>query len=339
MQSPSLAARAARTRDSGETEGLLVAGTAGTVDPVATSPAHPLPGPDRGGRDPEQPARLVERRLEVLRAVLAEIAVRHASRDLDPFAPGVRLFDELGTPVGNVHLLHRRRLLDHERDTRVRLQIRRPARTLARDHPERTITPLLPADRDVRGSIRLEAGERQIDTLGEELLHLLRRHATDLATPGVLRLSQLLAHLNLLSGRRGGDRSRRRPRSAWPSPPRSSRKTARRALPRTCAGLPRRRSGRLSRRCPGGSRSRRGSSGTAALGSRGSRATPPPRPRDRRARAVRPSLRSSRRRSRANPRRGSGTPPAARAAATPSTTRPRPASPRAASSKHSCRPR
>src|SRR5919201_1472163 len=82
----SLAARKARTSRSGETERVLVARPAGTFDPVVRRPADALPRPDLGRRNLEQPARLVERGLEVLWPVLAEVAVGHAGGDLNPLA-------------------------------------------------------------------------------------------------------------------------------------------------------------------------------------------------------------------------------------------------------------
>src|SRR5205823_1856885 len=165
---------------------LLVAGAVCAFDPVARRPAHALPGFEPYRFDLEQPARLLHRRSQVCGPVLTQVAIAHTGRDRHPFAAHVGAFDQLCLALAQ-HLAERLGLLDHEVDAGVADQVLGPARALAGNHPEVAVPPLMPADRDVRVSIGVEAGEVHVDALLEELLDLIGGHSTDFPSPALLR--------------------------------------------------------------------------------------------------------------------------------------------------------
>src|SRR4029453_15393634 len=86
--------------------GLVVRRAACVLHPVAPRPADSPPGLHVHGPEAEKPAGLAQRRLEILGTVLAEVAERHARRDLYPLAADVRSFVELGDSLPD-HLLQR----------------------------------------------------------------------------------------------------------------------------------------------------------------------------------------------------------------------------------------
>src|SRR5437764_1367748 len=182
MSSRSRAARAFRTCCSrAECAGLdggvrlLVRGSAGVFDPVAAGPPHSLPGFQLGGFDLEEPARLFHGRLQVGRAVLAEVAVAHAGCDRDPFAADVGALHQLGLAAAQ-HLAEVLRLLDDKVDAGIVGEVLGPARVLAWDEPEVAVSPFVPADGDVGVAVRREAGQVHVDPAAQEILDLLRRH-------------------------------------------------------------------------------------------------------------------------------------------------------------------
>src|SRR5207245_10451417 len=83
----------------------------------------------------------------------------------------------------------------------ISLEIGSPAGVLARNHPEVTIPPLVPADGYVWTSIRRETCEVHVDSEAEELIDLFRRHAPDLAPPGLFGFR----HVHLPKQRRSAD--------------------------------------------------------------------------------------------------------------------------------------
>src|SRR5262249_55267105 len=130
----------------------------------------------------EKPPWLMERRLQVFRAVLAQVSIGHAGRYRHPLPAHVRPFHQLGAALAD-DLAERLGLLDDERDAWVLRQQLSPGRSLAWDDPEIAILPLLPAHGHIRAAIRLEAREIHVDSELEEFLHLVRSHPADLASP------------------------------------------------------------------------------------------------------------------------------------------------------------
>src|SRR5690606_8550585 len=103
---------------------------------VSARPLDALPGLEVDRIEPDQPARLVERRHHVLRSVWSEVAGGHALCDGDPFATEIRLFDDNRAAVGD-DLAQPAVLVDGERAALIRRQVFGPLGSLARDHPER----------------------------------------------------------------------------------------------------------------------------------------------------------------------------------------------------------
>src|SRR5256886_10047493 len=161
---------------------LLIARPAGFLDPVSPRPSDALPGLEAIGLDPKEPTRLLHGRLEIGGPVLTQVPIAHAGRDRHPFAADVGSLDELGMSASQ-HLAKGLGLLDDKGDPWILAQILRPSRVLPRDHPEVAVVPFVPAHRDVGTAVRVEACEIHVDPEGEELFHLFRRHAPDLAPP------------------------------------------------------------------------------------------------------------------------------------------------------------
>src|SRR6267378_3429809 len=164
---------------------LLVAGSAGSFDPISAGPADALPGLELVRLDLEEPSWLLHRGFEICRAVLAEISIAHASCNRHPFPADVGPLDQLGVAAAE-NLTEVLGLLDHKRRTRIVLEVSGPARVLAWNDPEVAILPLMPADSDVWTSFRRETCEVHVDPEAEELVDLFRRHAPDLAPPGLI---------------------------------------------------------------------------------------------------------------------------------------------------------
>src|SRR5207302_1827870 len=174
MSSRSRAARAFRTCCSrAECAGLdggvrlLVRGSAGVFDPVAAGPPHSLPGFQLGGFDLEEPARLFHGRLQVGRAVLAEVAVAHAGCDRNPFAADVGALHQLGLAAAQ-HLAEVLRLLDDKVDARIVGEVLGPARVPAWHDPEVAVSPFMPADGDVRVAARRHARQLHVDPASQQ---------------------------------------------------------------------------------------------------------------------------------------------------------------------------
>src|SRR5579884_293854 len=177
---------------------------------VAGGPLDALPGQHSHRLEVEQPAPLTQGRRQVARAVLAQVPDRHPLRDPHPATAQVGLLHQPGPALGD-HLALRPHLVDADRAARVPLQVARPDRTGAGDHPPALAVPLVP-DRDHVGpSLLVQAGQAHEMTLGQEALHLLPLQPPDLAPPALV--SCRLHH-----------------RSAIASPPRSPRRA--RASPR-----------------------------------------------------------------------------------------------------------
>src|SRR5918992_3385308 len=71
------------------------------LDLVAPCPVDALPAPQTMRLDVEEPALLVQRRLEIFRAVLAQVTDRHPLGDRDPTAAYIGLLDKLGLALGD----------------------------------------------------------------------------------------------------------------------------------------------------------------------------------------------------------------------------------------------
>src|SRR5262249_26151620 len=141
------ALRAFRWLDGGVS--LLIARSARARHPVLGRPSNALPGLQLLRLDLEEPPRLVERRLQVRGAVLAETPVRHRGGDRPPrpapirppHRPGAAPPDALAQRVG---------LLYDEGAPRFPGQELGPRRTRGGDDPEVAVPPLVPANCYVR---------------------------------------------------------------------------------------------------------------------------------------------------------------------------------------------
>src|SRR6476646_3773723 len=70
-----------------------------------------------------------------------------------------------------------------EGEPSVVFEVLRPARSLTGNKPEVPVVPVVPADRDVRGAVRLQAGDAHRLGAREKGVPFLGRHAADLASP------------------------------------------------------------------------------------------------------------------------------------------------------------
>src|SRR5207248_9928684 len=91
---------------------------------VLLVPAGAVPGDEAPRLDVEEPALLVERRLQVRRARLAAVAHRHAPADFDPAPADVRLLDQPGRALADD--APPALLVDAQRDARVGGEVSRP---------------------------------------------------------------------------------------------------------------------------------------------------------------------------------------------------------------------
>src|SRR5918999_866655 len=144
----------------------------GSIFLVAACPIDALPRPQAHRCDVEQPALLVERRLEVLGAVLAQVAERHPLRDLDPTSPEVGPLHELGLTLDD-DLAKCAALVDGDGAARIGLEVSGPRRLHPRDHPESVPVPLMPHGDHVGPASLIQAGEPGDVTCGEKAVQLL----------------------------------------------------------------------------------------------------------------------------------------------------------------------
>src|SRR5262245_4001907 len=134
------------------------------------------PGRDVRWADEEQPARFIERLLEVGETAFAEIAQGHFAADRHPEPADVRFFDNLQGALDEDALV----LLgvDAERDAAVSQDPWHPVGTLTNDEVEAAIGVGVP-DRDhVWQTVRFQTTEAAHHRTLEKRVQLLRIHPT-----------------------------------------------------------------------------------------------------------------------------------------------------------------
>src|SRR2546428_130975 len=141
--------------------------------------AAAVPAGDALRPDPDEHARQVERRLEIVHALRAEVAKHHPPRELDPVA-----LDELGAAAHHHALVGRLRVVDAERDAGVAAHVAAEAGELLGHEPEALAVVLVPRRVHVRPAVLADRTDLDEDPrLREELVQLLRRHSAALPEP------------------------------------------------------------------------------------------------------------------------------------------------------------
>src|SRR5262249_55804649 len=112
---------------------------------VPSGPTYALPGHDLQWFDDDQPSRLLQRWLQISRAVFSKITNRHPPCDLYPFAAYIWLLEDRGLALHEYPSVVSRVVIYAEKHSSVTFDVACPGRPSARDNVENVVLVLEPA--------------------------------------------------------------------------------------------------------------------------------------------------------------------------------------------------